>query len=254
VAVENAWIEYNHNRVLNVRVGKQLSPQYWWQNHYPNIIYSTDTPIFLRELFPPELTGLMVHGAVARPAGESELSLGYKAYVANNHGEAAQTDLQDRKAWGGRVELHLPASGRLRVLNVAADYYSGGAALEEGSTELFDNDVWGLEGQIDVDRFVLNAEYARGRWLGLTRFGYYVQPAVRLQDQWVAFYRIEGLESQRVQRAEQRHLLGINFRPVSQIAVKVEYYRSIALERAFILSEEGRKSFNGLAAAAAFFF
>jgi hypothetical protein len=101
---------------------------------------------------------------------------------------------------------------------------------------------------------VLNAEYARGRWLGLTRFGYYVQPAVRLQDQWVAFYRIEGLESQRVQRAEQRHLLGINFRPVSQIAVKVEYYRSIALERAFILSEEGRKSFNGLAAAAAFFF
>jgi len=28
VAVENAWMEYNHNRYLNVRVGKQLSPQY----------------------------------------------------------------------------------------------------------------------------------------------------------------------------------------------------------------------------------
>ena len=27
VAVENAWMEYNHNRYINVRVGKQLSPQ-----------------------------------------------------------------------------------------------------------------------------------------------------------------------------------------------------------------------------------
>ena len=27
VAVENAWMEYNHNRLFSVRVGKQLSPQ-----------------------------------------------------------------------------------------------------------------------------------------------------------------------------------------------------------------------------------
>jgi len=254
VAVENAWIEYNHARYLNVRVGKQLSPQYWWQNHYPNLILSTEIPIFLRELFPPELTGVLVHGIVARPAGESELGLGYKLYVANNQGEASQTDLQDQKAWGGRLELHLPASGRLRVFNVAGDIYRGAAALVEGSTEIFDNDVWGFESQLQVDRFLLNAEYARGHWLGLSRFGYYVQPAVRLQDQWVAFYRLEGLESQRVQRAERRHLAGVNFRPVPEIALKFEFYRSFALERDFIRSHEGRESFNGVATAAAFFF
>ena len=28
VAVENAWMEYNHNQFLGIRVGKQLSPQY----------------------------------------------------------------------------------------------------------------------------------------------------------------------------------------------------------------------------------
>src|SRR4051794_3329398 len=53
VAVENAWMEYNQNRLLNVRVGKQLSPQFWWQNHYPNLTLSTEQPIYLRELFPP---------------------------------------------------------------------------------------------------------------------------------------------------------------------------------------------------------
>ena len=58
VAVENAWMEYAHNPFLNVRVGKQLSPQYWWQNHYPNLTLSTDQPIYLRELFPPELIGV----------------------------------------------------------------------------------------------------------------------------------------------------------------------------------------------------
>jgi hypothetical protein len=254
VAVENAWIEYTQNRHFNVRAGKQLSPQYWWQNHYPNLIFSTDIPIYLRELFPPELTGVMVHGTVARPAADSEFSLGYKVYVANNQGEAAETDTADRKAWGGRLELHFPASGRLRVLNVAADVYRGGAALEEGSMELFDNDVWGLESQIEIDRFMLNTEYARGRWLGGSRFGYYVQPAVRVKDQWIAFYRVEGLESARVQRAEVRHLAGMNFRPVPRIAVKVELYRAVPLERSFLLTEGERKPFNGLASAAAFFF
>jgi hypothetical protein len=49
VAVESAWMEYNHNRLLSVRVGKQLSPQYWWQHRYPNLTLSTALPIYLRK-------------------------------------------------------------------------------------------------------------------------------------------------------------------------------------------------------------
>src|SRR5688572_29541679 len=70
VAVENAWMEYNHNRLFSVRVGKQLSPQYWWQNHYPNLTLSTALPIYLRELFPAELVGVTVQGSAARPVGK----------------------------------------------------------------------------------------------------------------------------------------------------------------------------------------
>ena len=54
------------------REGKQLSPQYWWQNHYPNLTYSTDQPIYLRELFPPELIGVMVKGSVPGAEGNLE--------------------------------------------------------------------------------------------------------------------------------------------------------------------------------------
>ena len=87
MAVENAWMEYNHNRYLSVRVGKQLSPQYWWQHRYPNLTYSTSPPIYLRELFPPELVGAMVRGQVSRPVGNSEFGVGYSLYAANNNFE-----------------------------------------------------------------------------------------------------------------------------------------------------------------------
>ena len=122
VAVENGWMEYNQNRYLSVRVGKQLSPQYWWQNHYPNLTYSTDLPIYLRELFPPELVGVTVQGGAAKPVGASEFGVGYKFYVANNDFEGnSLTDLRDGKAWGGRLQVRFPTSGALKRFDVAGD-------------------------------------------------------------------------------------------------------------------------------------
>jgi hypothetical protein len=254
VAVENAWMEYNHNRFLGVRFGKQLSPQYWWQNHYPNLTYSTDLPIYLRELFPAELVGVMVQGSAAKPVNASEFGVGYKFYVANNNFEGnSRTDLRDGKAWGARGQLRFPTSGALKRFDVAGDIYRGHVGLV--TNELVEDDVAGFETQIEVSRFLLQSEYARGKSLGQTRTGYYVQPAVRLNDDWLTFYRVEELVSPRIRRAERRHLAGINFRPFPQIALKAEYYRAIQLERPFLEShDEEPKPFNGIAAAAVFFF
>lgn len=254
VAVENAWMEYSHNRFLGVRFGKQLSPQYWWQNHYPNLTYSTDTPIYLRELFPAELVGVMVQGSIAKPANASELGVGYKFYVANNNFEGnSRTDLRDGKAWGARGQLRLPTGGALKKFDVAGDVYRGNVGLV--TNELVPDNVVGFETQIEVSRFLFQSEYARGKSLGQTRSGYYVQPAVRLSDDWLAFYRVEELVSPRIHRAERRHLAGINYRPFPQIALKAEYYRAMQLERDFLEhTDEETKPFNGIALAAVFFF
>jgi len=253
VAVENAWMEYNHNRYLNVRVGKQLATQYWWQNHYPNLTLSTDQPIYLRELFPPELVGVMVHGSAAKPTGASELSVGYKFYVSNNEFEGnSQSDLRDGKAWGGRVQVKLPTGGHLKRFDVAGDLYRGQIALV--TKELVDDHVYGAETQIEVDGFQLQAEYAHGRTLNQSRYGYYVQPALRWHEDWTAFYRIEALDSPRIRRSEIRNLAGLNFRPYPQIAIKGEYYRVLPQQRSFISSDEELKPYNGFAAAAVFFF
>ena len=253
VAVENAWMEYNHNRYLSVRVGKQLSPQYWWQHRYPNLTYSTSPPIYLRELFPPELVGAMVRGQVSRPVGNSEFGVGYSLYAANNNFEGnSQADLRNGKAWGGRVQVRFPTAGILRRLDVAGDIYRGETG--ESVEEFHEDNVTGFEGQLEVSRLLLSGEYARGESDGLTRTGYYFQPAVQLHPDWVSFYRVEELVSPRLQQAERRHLFGVNYRPFAQIALKAEYYRSIPLSRSFIRSEEERKRFNGFATAAVFFF
>ena len=256
VAVENAWMEYNHSRLLSVRVGKQLSPQYWWQNHYPNLTLSTALPIYLRELFPAELVGVTVQGTAARPVGSSEFGVGYKFYVANNNFEGnSRTDRQDGKSWGARGQIRFPTRGALRRLDAAVDIYRGNVGLV--NNELAEDHVFGLETQLEVSQFLFQSEWARGTSLGQTRFGYYLQPALRIDEDWIAFYRLEQLESPRIVRAERRHLAGLNFRPFPQIALKGELYRSLPLEREYIHTEGeegGDKPFNGFATAAVFFF
>ena len=253
VAVENAWMEYNHNRFFGVRVGKQLSPQYWWQNHYPNLTLSTSLPIYLRELFPAELVGVMVQGSASQPVSTSELGVGYKFYVANNNFEGnSRADRRDGKSWGARGQVRFPTGGALRRFDVAADIYRGHAGLTPN--ELADDDVIGFETQLEVSSFLFQAEWARGKSLEQTRTGYYLQPALRIDEDWIAFYRIEQLSSPRIRRAERRHLGGLNYRPYPQIAFKGELFRSEPLEREFIHSDRDRKPVNGFAAAAVFFF
>jgi len=227
-------------------MGKQLSPQYWWQNHYPNLTLSTTLPIYLRELFPAELIGVTVQGSAARPVGQSEFGVGYKFYVANNNFEGnSRADLQDGKSWGARGQVRLPTGG---------DVYRGHVGLADNS--LAEDNVIGFESQLEVSQFLLQTEWARGKSLDQTRTGYYVQPAYRIDEDWITFYRLEQLESPRIQRAERRHLAGINYRPYPQIAFKGELYRSQPLERDFIHAEgdEESKPFNGIALAAVFFF
>ncbi len=252
VAVENAWMEYNHNEYLGIRLGKQLSPQYWWQNHYPNLTYSTTLPIYLRELFPSELVGVMVQGAVQ--SRDSETGVNYKFYVANNNFEGnSRTDLRDGKAWGGRAQLKLLTGNLVKKADIAVDFYKGRVGLL--NNELVEDHVTGWESQFEISRFLFQHEYARGTSQGLKRTGYYVQPAVRITDDWLAFYRVEELVSPRIFAAERRYLLGVNYRPLPQIAFKAEWYKSMTLDRPFLeASDEEHKPIRGIATSAVFFF
>ena len=203
----------------------------------PNLTLSTAAPIYLRELFPAELVGVMVQGsAVTRPSGSSEFGVGYKFYVANNNFEGnSQTDLQDGKSWGGRGQVRFPTTG----VCAASTWRPTSTAAMSGLTnnELAEDNVFGFESPARslavpaADR-VGARQVARADAHRLLRAA-----GVRLDEDWITFYRVEQLESPRIQRAERRHLAGLNYRPFPQIALKGEFYRSQPLERDFLHTE-----------------
>ena len=121
------------------------------------------------------------------------------------------------------------------------DYGKGRGNVGLSNKELAEDNVFGLETQVEVSQFLFQSEWARGKSLGQTRTGYYLQPALRIDEDWIAFYRLEQLESPRIVRAERRHLAGVNFRPFPQIALKGELYRSQPLEREYIHTGRRRR-------------
>lgn len=257
IKIENAWMEYNHSRHFNVRVGKQLFPQYWQTYHYPSLAFSTQRPINTAgTLFPREFVGAMIYGSTSAPAGASEFGVGYKVYVGNNQvPDFGRRDETDGKAVGGKLQFQFPVAGRLKKFAVAADVYKGKLTNED--VTLGSDTIWGLDTQLEVDRFLFLGEYARGNSLGTRRYGYYLQPAVRLAPQWVAFYRNERVDDPRPVRGGTigiRHATGINFRPVPQISFKAEFFRTLPRLRAFGASDPKNKPTNGLATSAVFFF
>ena len=145
-------------------------------------------PIYLRELFPAELVGVTVQGSAAKPVGTSEFGVGYKFYVANNNFEGnSRTDRRDGKSWGARGQVRFPTSGALRRFDVAVDMYRGHVGLT--NEELAEDNVFGFESQIEISQFLFQTEWARGKSLEQTRTGYYVQPALRIDEDWITFYR-----------------------------------------------------------------
>ena len=125
---------------LNVRGGKQLSPQYWWQHRYPNLTYSTDLPIHLRELFPPELVGVMVQG---RSPGRSEhlsSAWGIRCTLPTTTSKAiARPICETARRGAAGFSCGSRPVGLLKRFDVAGDFYSGrtgfGLAAEDHEDE-----------------------------------------------------------------------------------------------------------------------
>lgn len=257
IKVERAWMEYSHNRYFSVRAGKQFFPTYWQVYHFPHLTLSTQRPLNASStLFPREFVGASVYGTMSKPVGASEFGVGYNVYIANNQvPDDGRRDQRDEKALGGKVQLQFPVAGRLKKFDVAVDGYRG--RLSNARATQASDTIWGMDTQLEIDRFLFLGEYARGNSLRVKRFGYYLQPAVRLNDELVAFYRAERVEDPQPIRGGTigiRHLTGVNFRPEAQISLKLEYFRTLPRLRAFSPSDPRNKPSNGVATSAVYFF
>ena len=213
VSVESGWAEYLHADWLHIRGGKFLLPEYWNVNHYPSTVLSTNRPLMVREVFPQDTNGVMAYGvAYTGPLGAT-----YNLYYGNGQSsDSSHVDDNQGKAVGGHLTLHLGhlIDGVSR-LDVGASGYTEHAPTKGGQF-----DVWGLETQANAGRFELLAEYA-SRSSDVGAEGLYVQPSVRVWRELRCFYRYGYLDPTDGPKQE-RHTVGVNFRPRPDIALKLE--------------------------------
>ena len=121
---------------VGVRVGKQLSPQYWWQNHYPNLTLSTDAP---------DLPPRAVPGGAGRRDGAGERGAAGRHIRARRRLQVLRRQQQLRRQQPGRSPRRQIVGrarrrcasrhrARVRRFDVAADIYRGHVGLTNNTS------------------------------------------------------------------------------------------------------------------------
>ncbi len=249
LTIETAWLEYRRNDTFKLRAGKLLLPQYWQTNHYPNLTLSTQRPLMVGKILPKDIIGIQAHG---NWWFENEMGLTYAVYVGNGqHMDNSALDGNDNKSVGGRITLHFGRGKRFRTFDVSASGYSG--RDDNSNTE----HMFGLDTQMRIGKLEFLSEFVVGSqeirmsmspdshlyriFDESTSTGYYLQIGYNFLTKWHAFYRFDELDlldDGATLFDEHRHTLGLNFRPRTNISLKLEGFEAIP--------DDNRDSFTGL--------
>jgi len=212
VKVEQAWGEYVHSDKLTLRGGLILTPGYWNVNHYPNVVLSTERPLMLRKVFREAFVGIMGYGAKYW----DEFGITYYGYIGNGQSVFfTKNDDNEGKAVGGKVTFHLPTGGKLEQLDLGVSFY------QESPSDQDRTFAWGFDAQIRKGPWEVLTEFAK-RDAQEDRTGFYVQPSYRFNAKWAAFYRYDLLDAA-YDGEIQKHVAGVNYRPIPEISLKLEY-------------------------------
>ncbi len=215
IKVEQAWGEYVHSDALTLRGGLILTPGHWNVNHYPNIVLSTRRPLMVRRVFREAFVGVMGYGSKYW----RDFGLTYHGYVGNGEsGFFTKHDDNEGKAVGGKLTFHLPTKGALDTLDVGLSMYHESPSHEARTF------TWGLDAQIRKGPWEVLTEFAM-RDAEEDRTGFYLQPSYRFNEKWATFYRYDLLDVQHTGET-QEHSVGVNFRPIPDISLKLEYFHS----------------------------
>lgn len=245
ISIERAYIEYDLDEHLTIRVGRFLTPYGVWNiDHGSPAIIAAFRPFIIGErYFPEHQTGIDLSGKTF----VGEYHIGYHATVSNGRSPTdANYDQDTDLAYGGRLELEAPWAGTVKlgisgymgrytglpaVANSPADSYeersyAGDVQWDHGGlhvqAELIGNERHYRDGQRarTTSGFALDGRqwggyalvgYRTDRWWNVMPFAYaeMVQP-------------IDGLLYDKISG----YAAGLNFRPTASVALKVQGTRA----------------------------
>ena len=211
---ERFYLDGLINNQLSVRVGKFLTPVGQWNViHAAPLVWTSFRPVATENLFSTHVSGLMLHGSTPVAGHQLEyalygdLSVSIDPHLSDN---AFKNAVGARLRYPFSDSLQLGISYANFVLQDLPDYRNSLAGLDLG---------WFHE------RFEFNSEvvyrspdltHKTGYWQG------YTQGVRHLSLHWFAIGRYEFFE-QAHERVGQVGLLGIAYRPLSPLILKLEY-------------------------------
>ncbi len=233
-----AWANYRQSDAFNIQIGRYITPIGIINiEHFPAILLDPEQPQFLRPfsgdtIFPNFMTGAQIHGQQFF----NDNSFQYHVYTGVFTGSTpeqfytgirgAYTLAQLGSTFGinigtGKRALTTTAPDLIMPSNNSTFYMYGIDLLIDKGPILWKNELFFTD------------EDSRS---GGNRTAFYTQPAIRVNDQWIAFYRYDFLNDGSLQIApasggprlqtpgnSTEHVFGTNFLPVPNVRLRASF-------------------------------
>jgi hypothetical protein len=258
VNIERAYLEYELHQLLTIRAGTFLTPYGIWNvDHGAPVVIPVFRPYILNEqLFPERQTGLDLFGKYAFGA----YALSYHVTASNGRGFYDQfRDLDETKAFGGRLQLETPWLGGLRF--GASAYHGRFVDRESDFTRVnpktkdvdnvtprgvrYDEMAYAADILYDAYGLRLQGEFVARELAYLSgarapdgagfrpdsyAMGGYALVGYRFEYLWhvmpFAFYqryRRDETSQTAIFSALENYAVGLNFRPIPTLALKLQF-------------------------------
>lgn len=226
-----AWTNYRVRDSLQFQLGRFITPHGIINiEHFPPVLLNLNQPQFLRPfsgstIFPNFLIGGQVHGRIYVGANDSSM-LTYNAYVG------ALPQASSDFVYGARVAMRFADSG----FTVGANY-SGGERSGNGGGGFGNLSIVGSNSATSNSYHTVGADvlYDKGKILWKNEFFYsfegdgaedrvafYTQPAYRITDKWIAFYRFDYLDPGQGLTWGYENVFGVNYLPTPTVRLRAE--------------------------------
>ena len=230
VAVERLYVDYAMTPAATVRAGRYLTPfGRWNQVHADPLVWTVSRPLVTQLAIPDHGSGAALLGSLALGAN----TLDWTVFVDDSdhfdpkYGDADFEDFEALSAPGLTNNFHRAAGGQLRYhfLGDRAEIATSYAALELADMPGTLHAI-GVDGLLRWRRLEFSGEAA---WrdndqLGAgDDWGAFAQAVVRLAGDVYGITRGEYYQSGIVERGARRMTLGLGWRPLPPLNVKLEY-------------------------------
>ncbi len=218
--LERIYVNYTYSQILNVRVGKQITPISYWAQEPINVLRDTSSsPLYSYKMFPKLFSGIDLFGYLDRDNTlqynlfgqmSDDVDEGY-INIKNNFfiGASLEWEISDEVSFGGAIA-----------------YYE---AKETDIQNQRDVNLFQADGKYDNYPFLLQSEWAynlveeKNINEDIYQFSGYVQGVYNFNMQHAVVTRYDYFYDSDENKEINIGLLGYSYRPMPSVSIKGEY-------------------------------